>query len=118
MIKITIWEKEENKKKVITRIVVKGHTEKETNTIEPVCAVVSAITLGTVNTLIKLRLINNNLVVEKKDGYLDFNNYDNNAKKQLIFLQMIVQIQTIQKFFGEKVQMQYKKKATNPANKK
>ena len=105
MITVLIWQKIINKKPVFTKIVVKGHSFKEANVTDALCAAVSAVVLGTVNTLIELKLIKNNLVLEQNNGYLSFTDLKPDANKQLILYQMIVQLQTIKKYFQQGIKI-------------
>lgn len=99
MIKVLITKTISTKREVITQIIVKGHTLKKNESVEPLCAAVSAITLGSVNTFIDLKLINQDLIIENKSGYLKIIDHKPTKTKQLLFLQMLVQLKTVANYF-------------------
>ena len=107
MIKILI----EKEKDIIKKITVSGHSQKDNAKIDPLCAAVSAVVLGTVNTMIELKLINQELIIEKSDGYLSFIQKKSDPIKQSLLYQMIVQLETIGQYFQKQIKTTYFQKS-------
>lgn len=105
MIKVFIENIIDKKQTIYKKIIVKGHSIKKGTETEVLCAVVSTVVLGTVNTLLKMQLVNSELVIEKASGYFSFYDRQPNRLKQTILIQMITQLETVKQYFQKGIKI-------------
>ncbi len=97
MIKIKVTSNE--KAKILT-ITVKGHSYKKNNKdIDPLCATVSAVVLGTLNALKTLFPSKKEIIIEKKPGHIVFINKSTTKEINAILQTMSIQLKTIYLYF-------------------
>jgi uncharacterized protein YsxB (DUF464 family) len=110
MIRVKIRRKSDG---LIESFQVKGHAMYDESGKDIVCAGVSAVTVGTVNSV--EALLGVQLKASSKLGLLDVNVPDEvegvlNEKVQMLLESMVVMLQTIEQSYGEYIALQDNKK--------
>lgn len=108
MIIVKVTEKNED----IHRIVLSGHADSGPVGYDLVCAGVSAISFGSVNSVYRLAKVKLNVEQRAKGGYLDITfpkeiTDDQWRKAQLLLKAMVVSLQTIEDQYSEYIQIKY-----------
>lgn len=109
MIIVKVTEKNED----IHRIVLTGHADSGPVGYDLVCAGVSAISFGSVNSVYRLAKVKLNVKQSAKGGFLDITfpkkiTGDQWEKAQLLLKAMIVSLQTIEDQYGEYIQIKFR----------
>ncbi len=92
------------KNDLIEEIIIDGHSNYDEYGKDIVCSAVSAITIGTINALIKL--VNKNTVYAKDDGYALIK-FEKDNSSQIIAQTMIIQLKSIEDSYKEFLKIIY-----------
>ena len=106
MIQVTVAEKNNE----ISAFTISGHANSGPYGYDLVCAAVSAVTFGAVNTVLELAKINLEIDQAGEGGYLAVNlppngTSDQKQKAQLIFEAMLVSLETIEREYSQFIQI-------------
>ena len=97
MIKISITRKNE----VITNININGHAGYDDYGKDIVCASVSSMVITTINGL--LRLDNNSLKYEEKDGYINIDVLKHNETIDVLILNLVSLLEELQNQYKDNI---------------